>query len=124
MNIIQYLVTELGCDPSMVDGNGRTGLHLVIYHGHAHIVEWLLHNGQVNIMAKDNSKKTCIDLLWKKRNSYKLLTSLVKTMKDFPIHTFSKTVLTGNHTTGKTILVKIITKQTSPHFMLLVLRAN
>ena len=113
MNIIEYLVTKLGCDPSMADGNGRTGLHLVIYHGHAHIVEWLLHDGQVNIMAKDNSKKTCIDLLWKKRNSYKLLTSLVKTMKDFPIHTFSKTVLTGNHTTGKTALVKIITKQTS-----------
>ena len=117
MNIIKYLVTELGCDPSMVDGNGRTGLHLAMYHGHAYVVEWLLHDGQVNIMAKDNSKKTCIDLLSKKRrNSSKLLTlfqTLVKTIKDFPIHTFSKTVLTGNHTTGKTALVKVITKQTS-----------
>ena len=53
MNIIQYLITELGCDPSMVDCNGQTVLHLAAIKGHTQIVQWLLRDKQVDILAID-----------------------------------------------------------------------
>ena len=122
MNIIQYLITELGCDPSIVDQSGKTILHLASYHGHIHIVQWLLHSGKVNIMARDNHKKTCVDLAGHVKNRFELLKlflPFIQAAKSFPLQTFSKSVLTGNSGAGKTTLAKVIIERAKGYFNVL-----
>ena len=77
------------------------------YYGHTHIVQWLLHSGKVNIMAKDYLWRTCVDIAGHKKNHFelmKLFQPIIKSMHTFPLHTISKTVLTGNSAAGKTTL--------------------
>ena len=109
--IIQYLITELGCDPSMVDHNSRTVLHCACYNGHISVVQWLLYNTQVDIMAKDINGDTCIDLAKHHYEILKIFEPLVESSKQFPIHKFGKTVLTGNSAAGKTTLAKVIAER-------------
>ena len=73
MNIIRYLITEQGCDPSIVDESGQTILHVASYHGHIDVVQWLLSSCKVNIMAKDNHQKTCVDVAGHVKNRFELL---------------------------------------------------
>ena len=119
MNIIQYLITEQGCDPVIIDRYKRTALHIASYSGDTNIVQWLLDDGRIDIMAKDNSGKTCIDLAGHLKNRYhllKLFQPLVESTKLFPIHTYGKTVLTGNSGVGKTTLAKVITERSTTYF--------
>ena len=119
MNIMQYLITELDCDQSIVDEFGGTILYLASYYGHIHIVQWLLHSGKVNLMAKDNLWRTCVDIAGHVKNQFellKLLRPFIKATISFPIHTFSKTVLTGNSGAGKTTLAKVINERAKSHF--------
>ena len=119
MNIIQYLITEQGCDPVIIDRDKWTALHMACYNGHTDIVKWLLYDGRIDIMAKDRSGKTCIDLAGHLKNRYRLLKlfqPLVESTKLFPIHTYSKTVLTGNSGAGKTTLAKVITERSTTYF--------
>ena len=118
MNIIQYLITEQGCDPVTVDRFKATPLHIASSHGHTNIVRWLLHDGRIDIMAKNSSRKTCINLAWQGKNSYQLLKlflPVVKSTKLFPIHTYGKTVLTGNCGAGKTTLTKVVIERSTTH---------
>ena len=119
MNIIQYLISELGCDPVIVDKYKRTALHRASYYGHTDIVQWLLDDGRIDIMAKDNSGQTCIDLAGSFKNRYhllKLFQPLMESTKLFPIHTYGKTVLTGNSAAGKTTLAQVIAERSTTYF--------
>ena len=62
LKIVKYLVTEAGCDPLMENNDKRTILHIASYYGHAQMVQWLLHDGRLNILAKDRFGETCVDL--------------------------------------------------------------
>ena len=120
MDIIRKLIIEIGCDPSVVDQYGQTILHLASYHGHIHIVQWLLHSGKVDIMARDNHQKTCIDFAGfpTTKNRYELLKlfqPIMDATMSFPLHTFSKSVLTGNSGAGKTTLAKVINERAKSH---------
>ena len=118
MNIIQYLITEQGCDPVTVDRFKATPLHIATFHGHTDIIRWLLHDGQIDIMAKNSSGNTCINLAQQGNNSYQLLKlflPVVKSTKLFPIHTYGKTVLTGDSGAGKTTLAKVITERSNTY---------
>ena len=121
MNIIQYLVTNVkSCDSSVVDNEGKNILHLASYYGHTQIVEWLLHLGQFEIMATDKLGQTYIDLAgYGNKNRYEMLElfkPFIKSTKEFPIHTFSKTVIVGNSSAGKTTLAKVITERARAYF--------
>ena len=121
MNIIQYLVTNVkSCDSSVVDNEGKNILHLASYYGHPQIVEWLLHLGQFDIIATDKFGQTCIDLAgYKNKNRYEMLElfePFIESSKEFPIHTFSKTVIVGNSSAGKTTLAKVITERARAYF--------
>ena len=121
MNIIQYLVTNVkSCDISVVDNEGKNILHLASYYGHHQIVKWLLHLGQFEIMATDKLGQTCIDLAGNKnKNRYEMLElfkPFIESSKEFPIHTFSKTVIVGNSSAGKTTLAKVITERARAYF--------
>ena len=118
LNIIQYLFTTRGCDQSIVDQIGRTILYLASYYGHTHIVQWLLHSGKVNIMAKDYLWRTCVDIAGHEKNRFELLKlfrPFIESVNTFPLHTISKTVLTGNSAAGKTTLAKVINERATSY---------
>lgn len=135
MNIIQYLITEIGCDSTIPDNKGslplhnacyngkhyyaiiiinnyrRTVLHYANCNGHIDIVQWFLHDGRIDLMAKDYLRDSCVDLIIKQQyHLLKLFQPFVESTKRFPIHTYGKTVLTGNSGAGKTTLAKVITE--------------
>ena len=125
MNIIQYLIIEIGCDPSIVDQFGQTILHVASYHGHIHIAQWLLHSGKVNFMARDNHQDTCFEVagyattIEKRYELMKLFRPFIEATMSFPLHTFSKSVLTGNSGAGKTTLAKVINERAKSYFNIL-----
>ena len=53
VNIIQCLITELGCNQSIVDLLDRTIYTWLVTLATLHIVQWLLHNGHLNMKPKD-----------------------------------------------------------------------
>ena len=119
MNIIQYLINEIGCDQLVVNQLGRSILYYASYYGHTHIVQWLLHNGKVNIMAKDILWRTCVDIAGHEKNRFELLKlfqPIIESMNAFPLHTISKTVLTGDSAAGKTTLAKVINERAKSYF--------
>ena len=111
LNIVQYLVTELGCDPKVVDNNGQTILHLAVIRGHVHIVQWLLRDKGIDLMARDKFGSTLIDLAKESFVMLDFLNPLIESFSTHPIHTFGKTILTGNSSAGKTTLAKAINQQ-------------
>ena len=114
MKIIQYLITELGCDPVVVDKTNISPLHLACRYGNTLAVKYLLQDGRVNVSSEDIYGRTPVDCAELSNKSYELLKlfhPLLKSRADYPIHSFTKAVLTGNSGAGKSSLAKIIIKQ-------------
>ena len=108
LDITHYLVSEAHCDPSYKDKNhGKTPLHYACTGDHGHIVQYLLSTGKVDPLAKDYYDKTPMyyaanyDLL-------KLFRSFPQFKRDFPVHTYTKLVLTGYSGAGKTTISQLI----------------
>ena len=119
VHIIEYLIKELQCDPLIADDNSTTILQLATNNGHIHIVQWLLHNGWFGTQDIDKAGETCIDVTRHTRNRYKLLRlfrPLTKIAKTFDIHTFSKVILIGNSSAGKSTLAKVISERATTYF--------
>ena len=110
-------------DPkSTIDHFDRTILHLASYFGHVHIVQRLLYEGKVNILAKDSCGKCCLDVAGHVNNRFelqKLIKPFMEATQSFPLHTFSKTVLLGSSGAGKTTLAKVIHEGASSYLNLL-----
>ena len=112
LNVVKYFINRKFLDSSKVlDKDGRTVLHTACHFRRTHIVEWLLHEGRVDVMAKDNKRRTCIDLATNCYPLLKLFKPLVDSKKSFPIHSYNKVVLTGNSGAGKTTLAKVISER-------------
>ena len=110
-NIAQYLIREANCNPSCQNKNGDTPLHLVCGNDHAHIVQYLLSTGKVDAMAKNKSGETPVDYASRRGNNYhtlKLFQSFPQCKRDFPVHTYTKLVLTGYSGAGKTTISQLI----------------
>ena len=119
MNIIEYLIKELKCDPLIADDNSTTILQVATSNDHIKIVEWLLHKGWFSTQDIDKAGETCIDVVRHTRNRYKLLKlfrPLTKIVKTFEIHTFSKVILIGNSSAGKSTLAKVISERATTYF--------
>ena len=119
MNIVKYLITELECDPLIADGNSKTILQVATDNDHVKIVEWLLHNGWFSTQDITKAREACIDVARHTRDRYKLLKlfqPLVKIAKTFDIHTFSKVILIGNSSAGKSTLAKVISERAATYF--------
>ena len=119
MNIIKYLITELECDPLTADDNSTTILQVATDNDHVKIVEWLLHNGWFSTQDIDKVGKICIDVAKHTRKRYKLLKlfqPLAKIAKTFDIHTFSKVILIGNGSAGKSTLARVISERATTYF--------
>ena len=111
INIIKYLIKEVKCDPAFVNSDRRSLLHSASQYGHTHVVQWLLQDERVDALCKDVYGRTPVDLAELSDNSYELLNlfkPLLRTRNDYPIHSFSKAVLTGNSGAGKSSLAQFI----------------
>ena len=110
LNIAQYLINEQHCDSMTKDQLGRTPLHYACEFGHAHIVEYLLSTGKVDPLAKDEYGKTPMYYTQTYSNCYDLL-KLFRSFpqcKNYPVHTYTKLVLTGYSGAGKTTASQLI----------------
>ena len=100
-DIAEYLVSVAHCDPSCTDNLDCTPLHYACTYNHAHIVQYLLSTSRVNPLAEDKygdipvSNATEFDVL-------KLFYPFVSSIEDYPVHTYTKLILTGNSGAGKT----------------------
>ena len=112
LNIAMYLINEAHCNPSCEnDDDGNTLLHYASLNGQAHIVQYLLSTGKVDPLAKNKYDRTPIDWASKKSNNYdvlKLFQLFPQCKRDFPVHTYTKLILTGYSGAGKTTISQLI----------------
>ena len=118
LNIAQYLINEQHCDPMTKDKLDQTPLHYACKHDHSHIAQYLLSTGKVDPLAMDNIGKIPMEYATVKGNYdlLKLFRSFPKLKRDFPVHTYTKLVLTGYSGAGKTTtsqLIQLLAKQAS-----------
>ena len=59
LNVIQYLVDSCGCDPTIKDTNGVTGLHLACQNGSLRVVKYLI-SKQCNVRDNTADGKSCL----------------------------------------------------------------
>ena len=114
MDIIQYLIKEKHCSPVVVDNEGRSPLHVACLCGRTSVVKWLLQDGRVDAECCDKYDHSPLDCAEFSENSYelfKLLVPLLKSVNDYPIHSFTKVVFTGNSGAGKSSLAQVVIKQ-------------
>ena len=111
INIAKYLISEAHCNPSCKNNDGNTPLHLACRYGHAHIAQYLLSTGKVDPLAKNKFGETPVDDASRHGNNYdllKLFQSFPQCKRDFPVHTYTKLVLTGYSRAGKTTISQLI----------------
>ena len=108
LNIAQYLINEQHCDPMTKTNFNQTPLHWACKHDHAHIVQYLLSTGEVDPLAKDNEGYTAMYYAAGNYDLLKLFRSFPQLKRDFPIHTYTKLILTGYSGAGKTTTSQLI----------------
>ena len=110
LNIAQYLINEQHCDPMTKTNFNQTPLHWACKHDHANIVQYLLSTGKVDPLAKDYDGKTPMYYAGVRGNYdlLKLFRSFPQFKRDFPVHTYTKLVLTGYSGAGKTTTSQLI----------------
>ena len=114
MNIVQYLISEHGCDPAFTDNDGKSTLHYASGAGHIQIVKWLIQDRHLDVFSKDKNGRTAVDYAESSHNSYELLKlfkPFLQSIKSYPIHSFTKTIITGNSGAGKSSLSQCIIQQ-------------
>ena len=108
LNIAQYLIREEHCNPSCEDNDGYTPLHRACANGHAHIVRYLLSTGRVNPLTKTKSGRTALSYASRHYDIIKLFEPFEECRTAFPVHKFTKLILTGDSGAGKTTITELI----------------
>ena len=108
LNIAQYLIREEHCNPSCENNNGDTPLYYACLLDHAHIVQYLLSTGRVNPLTKNKYGSTALSWASRKYDIIKLFEPFEECRTAFPVHTFTKLILTGDSGAGKTTITELI----------------
>ena len=111
LEVVKYFLNEQHCDPMTRDNDGNTPLHLACDNRQIQIVQYLLSTGKVDPMAKNKQGKTPVDYAIKQNNRYdllKLFQSFSQPVRHFPVHTYTKLILTGYSGAGKTTISQLI----------------
>ena len=117
MDVVKYLITAHSCDPAVADADCITPLHVACSLGHTTVVQLLLQDRRVDALSEDKYGHTPVYYAEISSNRYQLLKlfkPLLQSRKDYPIHSFTKVVLTGNSGAGKSSLAKVIIDQATP----------
>ena len=110
LEVVRYFINEQQCDPMTREKNGDTPLHYSCRYGRIRIVQYLLSTGKVDPLAKNKKGFTPVDYA-SRHKSYdllKLFRSFPQCKRDFPVHTYTKLVLTGYSGVGKTTISQLI----------------
>ena len=110
LNVTHYLISEAHCDPSCDTTFGNTPLHFACLEQHAHVVEYLLSTGKVDPLRPNIDGNTPVELASIGNNCYDVL-KLFRSFpqcKNFPVHTYTKIILTGYSGAGKTTTSQLI----------------
>ena len=117
LNIAQYLIREEHCNPSCENNDGDTPLHYACLSNHAHIVQYLLSTGRVNPLTKNKlgsyTGYTALSYASGKYDIIKLFEPFEECRTAFPVHTFTKLILTGDSGAGKTTITELIVRLAS-----------
>ena len=113
LNIAQYLIREEHCNPSCENKYGDTPLHYACLRNHAHIVQYLLSTGRVNPLTKTKDGYTALSYASNKYDIIKLFEPFEECRTAFPVHTFTKLILTGDSGAGKTTITELIVRLAS-----------
>ena len=113
LNIAQYLIREEHCNPSCENNVGNTPLHNACRYNHAHIVQYLLSTGRVNPLTKNKYGHTALSYASDKYDIIKLFQPFEECRTAFPVHTFTKLILTGDSGAGKTTITELIVRLAS-----------
>ena len=113
LKIAQYLIREVKCNQSCEDNNGWTPLHHACDRDHAHIVQYLLSTGKVNPLAETKKGRTALYYANGKYDIIKLFQPFKECRISFPVHTFTKLILTGDSGAGKTTITELIVRLAS-----------
>ena len=113
LNIAQYLIREEHCNPSCEDNDGETPLHIACASDHAHIVQYLLSTGRVNPLTKNRLGFTALYCASGNYDIIKLFEPFEECRTAFPVHTFTKLILTGDSGAGKTTITELIVRLAS-----------
>ena len=105
LNITQYFIKEEHCNPCEIK-DGWTPLHIACRNNHAHIVQYLLSTGRVNPLAEDKDGRTALSFASLSYDIIKLFQPFEECRTAFPVHTFTKLILTGDSGAGKTTTAK------------------
>ena len=106
--IAQYLISVAHFNPSCENNNGDTPLHYACVYRHTQIVQYLLSTGRVDPLAKNKYGYTPVDDAYNSYDLLKLFQSFPQCERDFPVHTYTKLVLTGYSGAGKTTISQLI----------------
>ena len=110
LNIARYLIREEHCNPSCENNNADTPLHYACLHNHAHIVQYLLSTGRVNPLTENKLGDTALIWASVKYDLIKLFQPFKECRTAFPVHTFTKVILTGDSGAGKTTITEVIVR--------------
>ena len=113
LNIAQYLIREEHCNPSCENNIGDTPLHDACLLNHAHIVQYLLSTGRVNPLTKAKYGTTALSYASANYDLIKLFEPFEECRTAFPVHTFTKLILTGDSGAGKTTITELIVRLAS-----------
>ena len=111
LSLVEELIRETNCNLSCKDDDGNTPLHYASLYGHAHIVQYLLSTGKVDPLVKNKYGSTPVDWASRTPDNYdvlKLFQSFPQCKRDFPVHTYTKLILTGYSGAGKTTISQLI----------------
>ena len=104
----QYLIREKHCNPSCETNDANSPLHFACLRNQAHIVQYLLSTGQVKPLAGNKYGHTPYYLAIFNYDTIKLFHQFEECETAFPVHTFTKLILTGDSGAGKTTIAKHI----------------
>ena len=108
LEVVKYFINKQHCDPMTRDNDGNTPLHYACGYGHTHVVQYLLSTSK-NPLAKNKNGEIPVDWARKHYNVLKLFQSFPQCERDFPVHTYTKPILTGYSGAGKTTISQPIT---------------
>ena len=90
-----------------------TPLHDACLLNHAHIVQYLLSTGRVNPLTKTKYGTTALSYASANYDLIKLFQPFEECRTAFPVHTFTKLILTGDSGAGKTTITELIVRLAS-----------
>ena len=114
VKIAQYLISEKHCDPSCKDNVcDNTPLHEACRNNRTETVQYLLSTGRVNLLAKNKDGYTALYYASGNYEIIKLIQTFEECRTAFPVHTFTKLILTGDSGAGKTAITGLIVRLAS-----------